>query len=115
MGFVVEWLRALWTCPAMSPSTMPSTFNFRDEEKAFEGFSWTSNDPLLVTKARLLIGEQRVKNRKSAVDWHGVVDLVDGFYLPWKRQPDGAFATYRAGYAWFGRILGTLADREWEF
>ena len=77
-------------------------------QEVFEGVYWHSCQQQTVLAARAERDKARSisKGRKTAVTWEGLLELPDGFYLPWRKP-----ASWASGYGYFSRTLGTLV---WE-
>ena len=84
----------------------PLLWSLRDSETVYVGFSWHSVKVNVVNEAKGRFSAMMTQRGKSCVEWHGLVPVRDGFYLPWK-----APATFNAGYCWFNRKVGDLV---WE-
>ena len=72
----------------------------------FRGFSWHTNDPKLLERARPEIEKFLASNWRKANHGEGMQWLSDGVYLPWNIP--GSYAT---GYGFYRSKLGGLAPR----
>ena len=82
------------------------TFRGSTAGKQFAGFSWHSDDPDIVAKARLLVTDARAasRGRKASVAWDTMIWIEGGIFMRWKAR-----SAYAAGYNWYSRMLGKLA------